>query len=70
MSTTVAERIQGQWGVAGWRLHSLHETTATLQSQSACCAGRITYKTVRTDQIRLVGKNGSLEKVHPSPFDP
>jgi hypothetical protein len=70
MSTTVAERIHDQWGVCGWRLHALHGTNATLKSQSAHCAGRTLYKTVHTDQIRLVGKNGNLEKVCQSPFDP
>jgi hypothetical protein len=64
----VAERIHGRWGVCGWRLHHIHGTTATLKSQSASCAGRITYKNVSVFNIRIVSANGNLEKINPYLF--
>ena len=64
-SPRVAERWNGKWGCAGWRLHDVRDTTAILTSQSAGCDGAIMRKEVCVLNIRILGKNGNLEKWNP-----
>jgi len=69
MKPIIAEKVGGKWAVAGWRLDEVTggdaSPMAILSSQSSSINGKITFKKVCALNIRIVAKNGKLERINP-----